>query len=116
RRAIAARYAAGIRSPLVELPPVPAGSASVWHLHPVLVDDRDGFQRHLAAHGVQSAVHYPVLTSRQPALQGSGHTVALTALPQAERMAACEVSLPIHPQLSDDGVERVVEACNAWGA
>jgi dTDP-4-amino-4,6-dideoxygalactose transaminase len=33
----------------------------------------------------------------------------------ARRFADCEVSLPIHPFLTDAEVERVIQACNDWG-
>jgi dTDP-4-amino-4,6-dideoxygalactose transaminase len=37
-------------------------------------------------------------------------------LPRARALAASEVSLPIHPQLTAEEIERVVAAVNAWPA
>jgi dTDP-3-amino-3,4,6-trideoxy-alpha-D-glucose transaminase len=112
---IAARYCREIEAPGLTIPPVPIGSESVWHLFPVLVDgDRDTFRAHLEARGIGSAVHYPVLMSDQRALREVLATARLDAMPRAHRFAEHEVSIPLHPYLSDVDVERVVAACNAW--
>lgn len=115
RRAVARAYLDGLRNPAVRPVEPPAGSESVWHLFPVLVPaaHRDAFMRHLAAGGIQSAVHYPRLIPRQPALAGTGFEVHGT-LDVAEALAATEVSLPVHPYLTDAEVARVIDAVNAW--
>ena len=114
RRAIADRYRREIRSPHVELVPVPEKSESVWHLFPVLVrGDRERFRAALAAKGIQSGVHYPTLTSDQRALEGVDF-VREGDLPRARDFAAREVSLPMHRYLTDEQVARVVAACNAF--
>jgi dTDP-4-amino-4,6-dideoxygalactose transaminase len=114
RRGIASRYHAGLRNPGVVVPPTPEGSESVWHLFPVLVDGRDEFRRHLREAGVETGVHYPVPISRQPALVAAGLVEAHGELSRADAFAAREVSLPLHPYLQDEEVERVIEACNGW--
>jgi dTDP-4-amino-4,6-dideoxygalactose transaminase len=38
------------------------------------------------------------------------------SLERAKAFATREVSLPIHPHLSDEMVDRVVDACNGWRA
>ncbi|MFZ5890628.1 MAG: DegT/DnrJ/EryC1/StrS family aminotransferase [Myxococcota bacterium] len=113
RRAIAAAYRAGLNNPHVTVPGAPAGSASVWHLFPVLVAARDGFREHLANCGVQSAIHYPISIPAQAAMKQVPHEVALP-LTRAQTFTAHEVSLPIHPYLSDVEVERVIAVVNRW--
>jgi len=115
RRAIAARYRQGIDGGALAIPPAPDGSESVAHLFPVLVDDPEEFIRHLAGRGVGGARHYPGLIPDQAALSGAEMRV-LGTLERARRFAAREVSLPIHPFLADDGVERVVDACRSFRA
>lgn len=115
RRAIAAVYRTQIASENVQIPPEPHGCESVYHLFPVLVEGgRPGFQEHLRTNGIQSAVHYPVLITDQPALRGEAFVIE-GELDNARVFAEKEVSLPIHPFMSDDDVERVVAACNDWG-
>jgi dTDP-3-amino-3,4,6-trideoxy-alpha-D-glucose transaminase len=114
---IAERYRAGIENPALEIPPAPRASGSVWHLFPVLVkEDRTPFQEHLRRDGIGCAVHYPTLIPDQQALRDDARVKVLTPLARAAEFAAHEVSLPIHPYLSDDDVERVIVSCNAWRA
>jgi dTDP-3-amino-3,4,6-trideoxy-alpha-D-glucose transaminase len=114
RRAIAQAYCGEIQNPALTLPAVPAGSTSVWHLFPVLVGaERDAFVRHLDAHGIGSGIHYPALIPEQQALAGVPFECR-DALDRARRFASTELSLPIHPYLTDEQVARVVRACNAW--
>lgn len=115
RREVAAAYRDGIANPRIVLPPVPAGSESVWHLFPVIVagNMRGAFMAHLKAAGVQAGVHYPKLIPEQRALATAPFFVD-GDLAQARRFADGEVSLPIHPFLTNVEVERVIAACNAW--
>jgi dTDP-3-amino-3,4,6-trideoxy-alpha-D-glucose transaminase len=115
RREIAERYRAEIRNQSLEVPPPPAGSESVWHLFPVLVSgDRGSFQVHLGGDGIGSGVHYPKLIPEQPALRGVDAARLLSPLPRARAFTLREVSLPIHPFLTEREVERVVASCNSW--
>lgn len=112
---IAHRYRCEIRNPELVLPDVPEGSESVWHLFPVLVaDDRASFQDHLRGAGVATGVHYPLPIPDQEAFKEWGAASVLTPLPRARLFCTREVSLPIHPYLSDPDVERVIDACNTW--
>jgi dTDP-4-amino-4,6-dideoxygalactose transaminase len=111
---IAAAYRRGIEHRALTLPPAPEGSESVWHLFPVLVDGaRDAFMAHLGSAGIGSGVHYPTLIPDQPAFTGVRYECK-DPLAQARRFAHSEVSLPIHPYLTDEQVERVIAACNSW--
>jgi len=119
RIATAARYRREISNDALRLPAPPAGSNSVWHLFPVLVEAfeqdaervRAGFREHLAMAGIASGVHFPTVIPDQPALR---HLGSSSDVGRARAFARRQVSLPIHPHLSDADVGRVVEACNAW--
>jgi dTDP-3-amino-3,4,6-trideoxy-alpha-D-glucose transaminase len=114
RREIASLYQKHITSTRLTLPPAPKASESVYHLFAILVEnDRSGFQQHLKRCGIDSAVHYPILIPDQPALRGQKFEIP-QPLPNARRFIEQEVSLPIHPYLGDDDVERVIAACNSW--
>jgi dTDP-4-amino-4,6-dideoxygalactose transaminase len=115
RRAIAGRYLAGISHPEVRCAGAPEGSESCWHLFPVLVppDRKPAFLAHLKASGVQPAEHYPVIIPDQPVMAHAVFDFADDCA-TARRIAASEVSLPIHPYLSDDEIVRVIEAVNSW--
>jgi dTDP-3-amino-3,4,6-trideoxy-alpha-D-glucose transaminase len=113
RRALAARYRMGIGGGSVRVPPAPDGSDSCAHLFPVLVEEPSDFLRHLAEHGITAGRHYPIAIPDQPALCGVAQRV-LGSLPRARGFAAREVSLPIHPFLSDAAAARVLAACRDY--
>jgi dTDP-4-amino-4,6-dideoxygalactose transaminase len=73
----------------------------------VTLPDRDGVARALAAEGVGTAVYYPVPLSRQPALAGISPPART---PRADRFCASCLALPVHEELGDDEVERVILA------
>jgi dTDP-3-amino-3,4,6-trideoxy-alpha-D-glucose transaminase len=58
-------------------------------------------------------VHYPILIPDQPALFGQKFEVP-NPLVNAVQFTKREVSLPIHPYITDEDVERVIDACNTW--
>ncbi len=115
RREIARAYLAGIRNPALRPVAAPPGSESVWHLFPVLVAgaSKTEFLRHLAANGIGAGEHYPIPIPDQPAMRGVPHEIAGDCA-TARRIAHSEVSLPIHPYLTDTEVEQVIAASNGW--
>jgi len=115
RRQIAARYLERIDSKAVRCVDVPPRSESVWHLFPVAVQNgaRDALLEHLRAAHVQAGVHYPSLIPEQPALVGREHH-ADGDLASARRFRSCELSLPIHPLLRDDEIDRVIGLVNGF--
>jgi dTDP-4-amino-4,6-dideoxygalactose transaminase len=108
RRRIAARY----RSALGPLLDWHGGEpeAEVHHLFPILVPDRDGLARSLRAAGIASGVHYRHALTRTVAFASSKDEC-----PVAEERARRQLSLPIHPYLSDDDACRIAHAVLAAG-
>jgi dTDP-4-amino-4,6-dideoxygalactose transaminase len=115
RRKIAQKYLQEIRNPAIEFAAADSADDSVWHIFPVLVPDRDGFQKHLHGNGVQSGVHYPFIVPDQEALRVAAMEIPSAEFENARRFARDEVSLPVHPFMSEDEVEAVITACNSWG-
>jgi len=115
RRQVANRYCREIENPLIHCNGSPPGSDSSWHLFPVVVDPglKESFIDHLRRMGVQSGEHYPLALVEQQALSGSVVDVA-SDCEKAIRFCRSEVSLPVHPYLTDDEVTTVVQACNEW--
>lgn len=112
REQIAELYREGLRD--VPLEPVrPSGGASANHLFPVLAEDGgvEGVVQRLTEAGIRVGRHYPVLCSAQPARDEAG--VVAGELVNARHIAEREISLPLHPQLSDAAANYVVEACRA---
>lgn len=91
RREIAEIYDKEITNPLIRKPVIFSDSYQVWHQYPVLVDDRDRFREYLEKKGVGSDIHYATPPHRQPCYEG----VLTGNYPITDRLAECEVSLPI---------------------
>lgn len=106
RRALAARYAAGLAGLPLELPRERPGARHVYHLYVVRTPRRQALAAHLAARGIQTAVHYRVPTHRQPALE----RFAPPALPATERLVDEILSLPISAGHTDAEIDAVVAA------
>ena len=103
RRDIAAIYAKHIRNDAVLLPPVRAGAEHVYHQFVVRTPQRDALMAALKSHGVPTAVHYPQPVHTQPAYLGRiAHGAG--GLAESERASREVLSLPMHPQLSDEAV------------
>jgi dTDP-3-amino-3,4,6-trideoxy-alpha-D-glucose transaminase len=108
RRAIAAAYREALAGHLRLLEELPE-SRPAHHAFPVRASRRDALAAWLGAAGIETRVHYwPALHQRPPfrSLPGTSRS-----LPNAEAWAREELSLPIHPQLSDEDVSRVAEVC-----
>lgn len=115
RRQIAQCYLEGIKHPSIQLPTAPEGSDSVWHLFPLIVkSNRDSLKSWLSQHSIHSGVHYPILITDQPALLTAGQPIIIGSLDNAQRFARQELSIPIHPYLSDDEVTQVIRVINDW--
>lgn len=107
RRANAAYFDANLEG--VTTPYVAAGARHVYHQYTIRVPhDRDGFAAALASeYGVGSGVYYPIPNHRLPSFN-------LTLdLPETERAGREVLSLPVHPAVSQDDLERIVVAVNA---
>lgn len=115
RRLVARKYDEGIRNPQIQVPRAPAASDPCRHLYPVFVppDAKSAFLAHLRSWGIGAGEHYPMRIIDQDALQSVPFELA-TPCENAERLAHSEVSLPIHPYLTDAEIQTVVDACNSW--
>lgn len=110
RRAVAARYAAGISNPRIQLHDC-QGESYVAHLYVVRTDAREELQKHLLDAGIQTDVHYPLPDHKQPCHAGRYADAQLAA---TERDAETVLTLPCFPELTDEEVERVIAACNSF--
>jgi dTDP-4-amino-4,6-dideoxygalactose transaminase len=112
RSAIAAVYDAEIDQTLFR-PVSAAGGRSARHLYPVevLVDDAEQVRDAMVTGGIGVGRHYPFLCPDMPARSGRGTSVG--ELSVARRIATRELSLPVHPHMSDDDVSRVIDVANA---
>ena len=92
----------------VVVPTVHPGSVHVYHQYTIRVPaDRDGFARALREeHQVGCGVYYPIPNHRLPSFDLD------LDLPETERAAGEVLSLPVHPSLDAQDLERIVTAVN----
>ncbi|MGH7288495.1 MAG: DegT/DnrJ/EryC1/StrS family aminotransferase, partial [Myxococcota bacterium] len=112
RRARAAWYREQLEGTALTLPVEDPAGRSVWHQFVVRSARRDAFREHLAARGVQTAVHYPACIHELAALRGRARVPERPE--RAERAAREAVSLPIYPELPDAHAEQVVAAVRSF--
>lgn len=110
RNAIAEQYLAGIQNPKIQLPAVGPGRNHVWHVFPVLCEERDALKKYLEEKGIGTVCHYPIAIADQPAYAEDG----LAKLPLSGRIAACELSLPLFVGMTEEQIQYVIDAANAW--
>jgi UDP-2-acetamido-2-deoxy-ribo-hexuluronate aminotransferase len=85
-------------------------SSSAWAIYAILLPDataRDRVQTALRGDGVPTAIYYPRPLHRQPAYRQ--HHDGLT-LPVSEDLAERILALPIHPDLTENDVDRICSA------
>jgi dTDP-3-amino-3,4,6-trideoxy-alpha-D-glucose transaminase len=107
RRDVSARYREELSGCVGLLDERPA-SPCVYHLFPVRVGERDAFVRCLDGRGIETGVHYGMAVHAHAAFDGLD--IRVGEIPNAQRWADEQLSLPMHPNLLHDEVARVVEA------
>ncbi|MGE0315514.1 MAG: DegT/DnrJ/EryC1/StrS family aminotransferase [Lautropia sp.] len=94
----------------VVAPFIGADDLSVYAQYTIRVAHRDAVAAHMKACGIPTAVHYPIPLHRQPVYEPA---FGALRLPVAERAAAEVLSLPMHPYLTAQDQQRVVDALAA---
>jgi dTDP-4-amino-4,6-dideoxygalactose transaminase len=110
RRALAARYAAGLAGLPLRLPVQRPGSRHAYHLYVVETADarsRDGLLTFLKGRDILPGIHYPVGVHAQPAYAGR---IRSAAMPVTEALSGTVLSLPLYPELADASQDRVIAA------
>ena len=110
RRQIARYYQENIQNGHIVLPKVLNWESHVFHLFVVRSNVRDRLQQHLADHGIQTLIHYPVAPHKQKAYAEWNEL----GYPITEQIHAEVLSLPISPVMSDYDVGRVVQVVNGY--
>ncbi|AUX90978.1 DegT/DnrJ/EryC1/StrS family aminotransferase [Acinetobacter sp. ACNIH1] len=78
---------------------------SAWAQYTIQVENRDEVQAKLKEQGIPTAVHYPIPLNKQPAVAD-----ASVSLPVGDEIAERVMSLPMHPYLTVEAQEKIVQA------
>lgn len=102
RNQVADRYTSGLAGRVAATPTVIEGGRSVWAQYTIEHSNRDGLAAHLKAHGIPTAIYYPVPLHRQPVY--SGYPSGPGGLPVSDEKILRVISLPMSPYL-DSGIQ-----------
>lgn len=107
RRTIAALYKNGLTGmPGLTLPIEAENTTHVYHQFTIQLELRDALKRALEEVGIPTAIYYDMGLHRQEALA----TFPSVDLPQTEAVCSRVLSLPIHPVLTNEEINRVINS------
>ncbi|WP_336966173.1 DegT/DnrJ/EryC1/StrS family aminotransferase [Acinetobacter pittii] len=86
-------------------PYLEAYNTSAWAQYTIQVDNRAEVQEKLKAQGIPTAVHYPIPLNKQPAVADTDVMLSI-----GDAIAERVMSLPMHPYLTIDAQEKIVNS------
>ncbi len=107
RNEIAALYTRELHGHVIT-PHIDPEVRSSWAQYTIKVPSRDRVRDELKARGIPTMIYYPTPLHLQRAYHDLGWRAG--DLPNAERCAQEALSLPFHPYLDEQAIERIVEA------
>ena len=105
RRAVAARYTAGLAD-VVSIPAIPEGYRSAFALYTIRIPRRDAVRAKLDEQGIGTGLFYSLALHQHPAFKDYDGR----HLPVSERLTGEVLSLPMHSDLTNAEVDRVIAA------
>src|SRR5579884_3284147 len=108
RYQLASLYRHRLTGTRVELPVDDPRARVVYHVFAIRVEERDRVRAELTARGVETAVYYPRPLHLEPACRPLGYGPG--SFPEAERLAAQVLCLPLYPEMTREQAEYVAEA------
>ena len=90
---------------ILTTPFIEAHNQSAWAQYTIQVENREQVQKKLKAHGIPTAVHYPIPLNKQPAVADIN-----AVLPIGDAVAERVMSLPMHPYLTIEAQQKIVAA------
>ncbi|MEQ8389286.1 MAG: DegT/DnrJ/EryC1/StrS family aminotransferase [Alphaproteobacteria bacterium] len=107
RQRIAEAYAAGLGD-VVTPPAVPAGVTSAWAQYTIKTDRREALAEGLKEKGVPTQIYYPKPLHVQAPYKDA--PIPAGGLPVTEALSKTLISLPMHPYLTSDVQDRIIQA------
>ena len=112
RNVIAARYNERLREHVRSVPDMIDGGTSVWAQYTIEHDNRDGLAAHLKIQGIPSAVYYPIPMHKQDVY--AVYPTGPGGLPVTEAKSELVISLPMHPYLTEQDQDTIIEAIRSF--
>ena len=109
RKQIAAIYINKVNNPLIRIPQCDDRDC-VWHIFPVLCEQRDRLQQYLKDNGVETQIHYPVPPHKQRCYSEWNHL----SFPITERIHREELSIPCNQAMKNEEVDEIINLLNSF--
>jgi dTDP-4-amino-4,6-dideoxygalactose transaminase len=91
----------------IETPTIPSGRTHAFHQYTVRTDDRAVLQSTLESADVGYGVYYPTTIPDQPAYEQDAD------IPVARQLVDSVLSLPVHPHLTTDDIDTIINTIRA---
>ncbi|KXS42826.1 MAG: aspartate aminotransferase [Methanolobus sp. T82-4] len=93
-------------------PAVREGCSHVFHQYTIRTQDRDDLSSFLRDKGIGTGIHYPIPIHLQPYYRELGYN---DSLPVAEELSDEVLSLPVHPQVTGEDINFIIDSIKEWG-
>lgn len=94
----------------IQIPYIEPHNVSAYAQYTIQVDNRENLRQALASQGIPTAIHYPKGLHEQPLMLEKYPEAKTMHFPVTEAATHRVLSLPFHPYLTKDQIEKVVEA------
>lgn len=109
RRHNAELLTGGLADTSVTTPTEPDAARHVYHQYTVKASNRNELRDYLESADIKSGVYYPYCIHQQPAYQQVSHEA-----PIAEETSREVLSLPVHPELTEEDIETIIEEVKTY--
>jgi dTDP-4-amino-4,6-dideoxygalactose transaminase len=113
RQSVAQQYNDYLIGLPLQLPELQGNVTHVYHQYVVRGQERDSLKNFLDSYKIGTAIHYPAPVHLQPAYQARV-PLGKRGLPVTEQLCGEILSLPMHPFLTAEEVQRTAEAIVQW--
>ncbi|MDR1784249.1 MAG: DegT/DnrJ/EryC1/StrS family aminotransferase [Endomicrobium sp.] len=98
----------------LKIPYIPKNCRHVFHQYTIRVSsiERNKFIKYLADNGVNSGIYYDNVLYKQPLYKRRGYGSVICE--EAEKAAEEVLSLPVHPSLSENDVDKIIEVVSGY--
>ncbi|MBR4084720.1 MAG: DegT/DnrJ/EryC1/StrS family aminotransferase [Lachnospiraceae bacterium] len=112
RKSIAEQFNQKINNDLFVLPQIDDRDGHVFHIYPLLCQDRQKLIAYLEEKGIGTNVHYPIPIPKQGAYKEMVQD--MVKYPITEKICANEVSIPLYPGLQQEQIDYIIDALNDY--
>jgi dTDP-4-amino-4,6-dideoxygalactose transaminase len=112
RKANAAVLSEGIKGiDGITTPSIRAGCEHVFHQYTIRTDNRDELAAYMRDNDVGTGIYYPIPIHKQPLYRELGYD---NHLPECEKASEEVLSLPVHPAVEQNDLNRIIEIIGNW--